>query len=95
MIALILLVGWAGHYLVFDGYDLSRDEQMASFDTAIFRHGHLFAPIPAAWRPIADALNLTFILPIGAREYWVSAYLPIHAAWRARSAQSIRRWPRP
>ena len=83
LIALILLVGWAGHYLVFDGYDLSRDEQMASFDTAIFRYGHFFEPIPAAWRPIADALNLTFILPIGAREFWVSAYLPIHAAWRA------------
>jgi hypothetical protein len=82
-IALIVLVGWAGHYVVFDGYDLSRDEQMASFDTAIFRHGQLFAPIPAAWRPIADALNLTFILPIGAREFWVSAYLPVHSAWRA------------
>jgi hypothetical protein len=82
-IALIVLVGWAGHYLVFDGYDLSRDEQMANFDMAIFRHGQLFAPIPAAWRPIADALNLTFILPIGAREFWVSAYLPIHSAWRA------------
>jgi hypothetical protein len=83
LLALILLVGWAGHSLVFDGYDLSRDEQMANFDMAIFRHGHLFEPIPAAWRPIADALNLSFILPIGAREYWVSAYLPVHSAWRA------------
>jgi hypothetical protein len=82
-IALILLVGWAGHYVVFSGYDLSRDEQMASFDAAIFRSGQLFSPIPAAWRPFADALNLRFILPIGAREFWVSSYLPLHAAWRA------------
>ncbi|MFL6742704.1 MAG: hypothetical protein ACJ8E3_01930 [Sphingomicrobium sp.] len=83
LIAFVLIAGWAGHYLVFDGYDLSRDEQMATFDTAIFRDGRLFAPIPAAWRPVADALNLTFMLPMGARESWVSAYLPIHAAWRA------------
>lgn len=83
LIGIVLLVGWAGHYLVLEGYDLSRDEQMARFDEAIFRSGRLFAPIPLAWRPIADALNLVFILPIGAREYWVSAYLPIHSAWRA------------
>lgn len=83
LIAFVLIAGWAGHYLVFDGYDLSRDEQMATFDTAIFRGGRLFAPIPLAWRPIADALNLTFMLPMGARESWVSAYLPIHAVWRA------------
>ncbi len=82
-IVLVLLVGWAGHYLVFDGFDLSRDEQMATFDMAIFRGGRLFAPIPLAWRPIADALNFVFILPIGAREQWVSSYLPVHAAWRA------------
>jgi len=83
LIALILIAGWAGHYLVFDGYAFSRDEQMAVFDAAVFRNGQLFAPIPVAWRPIADALNLTFILPIGTREFWVSAYLPVHAAWRA------------
>ena len=83
LIVLVLLVGWAGHYLVLNGYDLSRDEQMARFDEAVFRSGRLIAPIPLAWRPIADALNLVFILPIGAREYWVSAYLPVHSAWRA------------
>jgi hypothetical protein len=82
-IGLILLAGWIGHYLVFGGYALSRDEQMAVFDTAIFGSGQLLSPIPIAWRPFADALNLTFILPVGAREFWVSAYLPGHAAWRA------------
>jgi hypothetical protein len=83
LIAMILLVGWSGHHLVFDGYDLSRDEQMANFDMAIFAHGRLFWEIPADWRPFADALNLRFILPIGDREYWVSGYLPINAAFRA------------
>ena len=82
-ILFILIVCWAGHYLVLSCYDLSRDEQMASFDTAIFRQGHLFAPIPLVWRPISEALNLVFILPIGAREYWVSSYLPVHAEFRA------------
>ena len=83
VIFFILIACWAGHYLILDGYDLSRDEQMANFDTAIFRRGHLFEPIPLLWRPISDALNLVFILPIGAREYWVSSYLPVHAEFRA------------
>lgn len=79
----ILLVGGIGHQIIFQGFELSRDEQMALFDQEIFERGRLFWPIPEDWRSIADALNRRFILPIGANEYWVSAYLPIHAAFRA------------
>ena len=79
----ILSLGWAGHYVVFDAYDFSRDEKMAVFDQQIFANGRLFWPIPLEWRPFADALNRLFILPIGDREFWVSAYLPVHAAVRA------------
>jgi hypothetical protein len=79
----ILSAGWAGHYLVFDAYDFSRDEKMAVFDQDIFANGRLLWPIPLEWRPLADALNRLFILPIGDREFWVSAYLPVHAAFRA------------
>jgi hypothetical protein len=82
-VIVILFAGWAGHYLVFDAYDFSRDEKMAVFDQEIFANGRLLWPIPLEWRPLADALNRLFILPIGDREFWVSAYLPVHAAFRA------------
>ena len=57
---------------------------MASFDAQIFAHGRSFWPIPPVWRPFADALSdPMFILPIGAHEAWVSAYLPVNAAMTA------------
>lgn len=80
--ALFGLCCW-GHRGVFWGIDFSRDEQMAVFDAAVFRSGHLAAAIPAAWRGIAPALNLLFILPIGDHAAWVSSYLPVNAALRA------------
>lgn len=72
-----------GHQAVFAGIDLSRDEQMAAFDAAILGSGRLVAPIPLAWRSLAPALNLLFILPLGDHAAWVSAYLPVNAALRA------------
>ena len=79
----ILLAGWIGQQAVFQGLALSRDEQMAVFDQGIFEHGRLIWPIATEWRSVADALNRSFMLPIGANEYWVSGYLPVHAAFRA------------
>lgn len=79
---IFVLCSW-GHDGVFRGIDLSRDEQMAVFDAAIWRSGHLAAPIPFGWRTIAPALNLLFILPIGDHAEWVSSYLPVNAAMRA------------
>lgn len=79
----LILICWIGHRLVFGGYDLSRDEQLANFDAAIYARGLVFAPLDQGWRPWADALNQTFLLPIGNREGWVSAYLPVNAAARA------------
>lgn len=81
--AIILAAGWAGHYLVFQGYALSRDEQLAVFDQEIFGRGKLFWPILPEWREMADALNRRFLLPISGDEIWVSSYLPVHAAFRA------------
>lgn len=72
-----------GHWGVFQGVDLSRDEQMASFDAAIYASGRLAAPIPPAWQHLAPALNLLFILPLGDHAEWVSAYLPVNALLRA------------
>lgn len=73
----------AGHWLVLCGYDASRDEQMANFDSYIFASGHLVAPLNGLWRDNSDALNTTFLYPSEHRGAWVSAYLPINAAIRA------------
>ncbi|MDI1295581.1 MAG: hypothetical protein PSY12_06790, partial [bacterium] len=79
----LTLACWAGHRWLLQGYDLTRDEQMATFDAAIYAHGRLSWPIAPVWRPMADALNQFFILPIADRQAWVSAYLPINAGTRA------------
>ncbi|MEQ1688983.1 MAG: hypothetical protein ABL874_10455, partial [Sphingopyxis sp.] len=80
---LLLLVCLAGHFLLLGGYDLSRDEQMASFDAEVFRSGHLVATLPALWRDSADALNTSFMYPAEARGAWISNYLPGNAALQA------------
>ena len=81
--ALMGLAAFAGHYLILSGYDLSRDEQMATFDAAIFAKGALLAPLPLFWRDHADALNTMFLYPAEQRGAWVSAYLPLNAALRS------------
>lgn len=83
VLALVFLLCWAGHYVVLSNYDLNFDERMVAFDAAVFQRGALVWPIPVEWRPFADALNRTLILPIGAGEAWVSAYLPVNAAFHA------------
>ena len=78
----LALAAYAGHYLILSGYDLSRDEQMASFDAAIFARGELVAPLAGVWRDHAGALNTMFMYPTGQSVAWVSAYLPLSAALR-------------
>lgn len=79
----LLLIAYAGHYWVLAGHDLSRDEQLASFDAAIFARGALVMPIPPVWRADAAALNTLFMLPVERPVAWVSAYLPMNGAIRA------------
>ena len=76
-------LAYAGHRWLLLGYDLSRDEQMASFDTWIYAHGRLAWPLPGAWQGDAGALNLLFMLPVARPVAWISAYLPGNAALRA------------
>lgn len=76
-------VALAGHFLVLSGQDVSRDEQMASFDAMIFASGHLTTPLPPLWRDHADALNTMFMYPADQRAGWVSSYLPVNALVRA------------
>lgn len=76
-------LAFAGHWLVLGGYDMSRDEQMATFDAAVFARGQLFAPLPAFWHDHANALNTLFMYPADHRGGWVSSYLPFNALIRA------------
>ena len=81
--ASLFMLGVWGHSIIFYGIDLTRDEQMATFDAEIFRSGHLAQPLPLEWRAFTPALNQLFILPIGDHAAWVSSYLPVNAAMRA------------
>lgn len=74
---------FAGHYAILSGHDMSRDEQMATFDAAIFARGQLVAPLDAMWRDHAAALNTMFMYPASESAAWVSTYLPFNAAFRA------------
>lgn len=79
----VLLVCWLAQAVILNGFQPSRDEQMAVFDAAIFRTGHLFAPLPIDWREDAEALNREFMLPLDQPVAWVSSYLPMNAALRS------------
>ena len=63
-------------------HDMSRDEQMASFDAIIFSTGRLVAPLRDPWAEHAEALNTLFMLQVEERFAWVSGYLPMNAAIR-------------
>lgn len=79
----LILVTFAGHWLVLLGHDQSRDEQMASFDAAVFASGRLVAELPALWHRNAPALNTLFMINLPDQQAWISAYLPVNAAFRA------------
>jgi hypothetical protein len=83
----IFIIGYAGHYLLLGGYDLSRDEQMASFDTMIYGAGHLVWPLPPLWQTAPNQLNTLFMLPVQHPVAWLSTYLPGHAMLRAGFAK--------
>lgn len=81
--ATLFLACLAGHYWVLAGYDQSRDEQMATFDAAVFASGRLVQPIPTLWRDHAGALNTLYMYPAEHQGAWISSYLPLNAALRA------------
>jgi len=80
--AFALAAALAGAVFALRRFDLVSDEVAANFDAAIFRAGHLLAPVDAQWRPFIDALNeLALSAPGGAA--WSSNYLPVNAALRS------------
>ncbi len=79
----VLVAGVIGTYLVFDGFNLSRDEFLAEFDALIFRSGKIIAPIDTEWLRFASALQPRFMLPLPQDTGFASAYLPVNAGFRA------------
>lgn len=77
------LIAFAGHYWILSGYDMSRDEQMATFDAVVFGRGWVAAPLPELWRAHSDVLNTVFMYRADPRAAWISDYLPLNAALRA------------
>jgi hypothetical protein len=82
MIGALFLICWVGHSIVFLGRPLTRDEQMAVFDSTIFNHDRLAWPVAPEWRTLVGGLNDTFLLPVAEHSAWVSGYLPVNAALR-------------
>lgn len=88
LVALAVLIGcWLARRFVLQGFEPSRDEQLAVFDAAIFQSGRLFVMLPPEWVPDAESLNREFLLPLVHPVGWVSGYLPMNAAIRATFAQ--------
>ncbi|WP_257538310.1 MFS transporter [Sphingobium sp. CFD-1] len=77
------LVAWAGHYLLFQNYAISRDEEVARFAAAYIREGLFARPIPAEWEGYRRAIMPEFFSPFGAADYWTAAYLPVNSAIQA------------
>ncbi|MBB3980848.1 hypothetical protein GGR44_000479 [Sphingobium fontiphilum] len=83
LIALMALAAWAGHYLVFQDYILSRDEEVARFAAAYMKDGMIGRPIPPEWQLYRRAIMPEFFSPFGAGRYWTAAYLPVNSAVQA------------
>jgi hypothetical protein len=78
-----LCVAFAGWWLVFEGYSLSRDELLADFDADILKRGHLIGPVAPAWQGLAPAMMAIHMLEIPPEAGWLSSYLPVNALLRA------------
>ncbi|KHK91244.1 hypothetical protein [Novosphingobium malaysiense] len=79
----MMIVAFAGHYLILDAYDMSRDEQLANFDAMIFENGRFVAQLPELWRANAEVLNTMYTHHSAGDGAWASKYLPANAAIRS------------
>ena len=80
---LVLALTAGGVGVVFGGYALSRDEEMANFGAEILRHGQLWAAVAPGWREFVAGLEPEFVRFSFGGEFWQPAYLPVNAAMRA------------
>jgi hypothetical protein len=83
-LALLFAATVAGHWLVMLGYDLSRDQAMATFAARQVAEGALVTPVPEEWRPFGRAMHpLYYNGQISPRLAWTSGYLPVNSAFQA------------
>jgi hypothetical protein len=80
---LALITAWAGVSIVFGGYALSRDEDMANFGAVILAHGQAWAAVAPEWRAYAHALEPEFVRLSPGSAFWQPDYLPVNSALRA------------
>lgn len=93
---LLALAAWLGHRFVLMAYDMSRDEQMATFDALVYAQGHLVEPLAPMWRAHAAMLNTLFMYNATEHAGWISGYLPMNSAIRAVfSALHLPDWASP
>ena len=95
--ALVLVISLVGTTALFHDFSVVRDELDANFDAAIFRTGHLLAPLAPEWRPFIFAFRTPeFVLPVPGDIAWASPYLPVHAAMRALAGALVgAQWTNP
>lgn len=79
----LIVGGWFGHYVVMNGYALSRDEQMAVHDAAIFATGEFAIPLDERWHDVAATLNRDFNSTKLRWDLTVSGYRPVNASLHA------------
>ncbi|HYD12654.1 MAG TPA: hypothetical protein VEC11_07390 [Allosphingosinicella sp.] len=92
----VLALAFAGTWLIFGDFAVTRDEILADFDAAFISRGMLIAPVPPEWQAFAGALMPDFMLPIPSQAGWLSAYLPGNAALRALASLTVgEEWTNP
>ncbi|MEQ6333151.1 MFS transporter [Sphingobium sp. MK2] len=80
-------IAWIGHYWLMQGYEFSRDEDLARLAASYIARGDLGIAIPPEWRAFHGAMLPEFQHPIGGDRYWISIYLPGSALIEALVSQ--------
>lgn len=79
--ALLVVIGVAGHWLVMWGYDLSRDQSMATFAAEQVMRGELVTKVPVEWQAFGRAMMpLYYHASLRPELAWASGYLPVNSA---------------
>lgn len=82
-VILIIAFGAVGSSVIMFGYDLSRDQSMASFAAQQIARGELITSVPEEWQPFGRAMFPAFFLRSLRPELaWASAYLPVNSTFR-------------
>lgn len=82
LVAAAALLATGGSFLILLGYDMSRDESIATFTAQAVQRGTLMVPVYPGWERFAGALMPNFMHPVSSDQLWVPGYLPINGVIR-------------